>query len=1094
MDEPGFLARSADTGFLANGGEMAELVRLKDWSLMPLGPIGEWPQSLRTTVSLCLASNFPINIIWGPRHTQIYNDGYRILCGEGHPEFLGMNYAVSWASAWAAIGEPFARALDGETSFIENQRMFVRRNGYLEETFFTFSLSPVRDETGGIGGLFHPVTETTTSMLGERRTRAVRDLTARLRGARTTSEVFGLAAGVLAGFAFDLPFVLLYGLDSAVSEPPRYKLLAQTGLDTATAVSPWPVEDMVHLQSATLMPHVAGRMGPCGPYEEPPESVLVAPVRLAEATAPAVFMVAAVSPRLPLDDSYRGFYDLVAAALGAALTTAQGYEEERRRAEALAVLDHAKTAFFANVSHEFRTPLTLLLGPIEDMVAEAESLPVPQRERLEMAHRNALRLLRLVNSLLDFSRIEAGRLEASFEPVDLAELTAELASNFRSACERAGLALLVDCPPLDRPVNVDRDMWEKIVLNLISNAFKFTLQGGITVSLRGLGGSVELSVRDTGVGIPAAELPRIFERFHRIEGQQGRTNEGSGIGLALVDELVKLHGGTIAASGTYKQGAEFRVTIPFATEGATHHIEQAGDAQDRRKTKRAKTYIDEALLWLPDHDGRKPAHANDGPGSRPRIILADDNADMRAYITRILEPYGYDVEAVGDGLAALAAARRGSPPDLVLTDVMMPGLDGFALLGALREKPGMEGVLIILLSARAGEEARIEGLLAGADDYLVKPFSARELRARVEGALRLARQRREAAAREHELREEIAMARNQAALLESEHRLTFALTAGRLGSWELDLVTHRFVGSDICRDIFGLAPSDHLDNRHDLQLRVHPDDRAREAVASMRAIETRSILDFECRIVRPDGKVAWVQARGHASYAEDGTPLKMTGVLLDVTQRKRHEGQQLLLLDELNHRVKNTLATVQSIAMQTQRSAKSPGDFRQDLGARIAALARAHDLLTRASWDGALLNEVIDQTLAPYMIDASGVRRVEVGGSRVRLGPNAAITLNMAFHELATNAVKYGALSTPPGRVGLHWRAVRTDGAMALEIVWRETHGPAVEAPGEAGFGVRLIEKGLPGEFGGEVNVEFRLEGICCRMLFPVSSKIMLLD
>ena len=1098
MAEPGSLARSADTDFLANGGEMAELVRLKDWSLTPLGPIGQWPQSLRTTVSLCLASNFPINIIWGPSHTQIYNDGYRALCGEGHPAFLGMSYVVSWVSAWPAIGEPFARALDGKASFLENQRMFLHRNGFLEETFFTFSLSPIRDEIGGICGLFHPVTETTISMLCERRSCALRDLTARLGGVRTTREVFGLAADVLAGFAFDLPFVLLYCLDSPDDEPPRYTLSAQTGLDVGTAASPWPIEDLVHLESAILLPYVAGRLGPgpCGPYEEPPESVLAVPVRLPGSKSPAAFMIAGASARLPLNDAYLGFYGLIAAAFGAALVNAQAHENECRRAETLTVLDHAKTAFLADVSHEFRTSLTLLLGPIEDMVAAAESLPASQRQRLGMAHRNALRLLRLVNSLLDFFRIEAGRFEASFKPLDLADLTAELASNFRSACERAGLYLVVDCPPLDRPIDVDRDLWEKIVLNLISNAFNFTLKGGIIVSLRSFGGSAELVVHDTGVGISAVELPRIFDRFHRVGGHQGRTHEGTGIGLALVKELVKLHGGTIAATSTYEKGTEFRVTIPFATGGTTRDHARDGQISASAGT-RAKIYVEETLSWLPnqdpDQDRQNPGHASDA-ASRPRIIFADDNADMRAYVTSILESCGYDVEAVEDGSAALAAARRGPPPDLVLTDVMMPGLDGFALLGALRAKPGMEGVLIFLLSARAGEEARIEGLVAGADDYLVKPFSARELRARVESGLRLARQRREAAAREHELRGKIGTERNRAALLESEYRLDFALTAGNLGSWELNLTTHRFVASEICRDIFGLTLSDRLESRDDLQLLVHPDDRERELAALIRAIQTRTIFDFECRIIRPDAEIIWVQARGHAAYAKDGTPLSMIGVVLDVTERKKHEARQLRLLDELNHRVKNTLAIVQSIAMQTQRNARSPDDFRKDLSDRIAALARAHDLLTRASWDGAFLNDVIDQTLAPYSTDMSGMRQVELGGPRVRLGANAAVTLNMAFHELATNAVKYGALSAPHGKVQLRWRTVRTDGGVELEIVWRETHGPAVEAPGERGFGLRLIEKGLPSEFGGEVHVDFRPEGLFCRMLFPVSSKIRLLD
>ncbi len=239
------------------------------------------------------------------------------------------------------------------------------------------------------------------------------------------------------------------------------------------------------------------------------------------------------------------------------------YEEERRRSEALAELDRAKTTFFSNVSHEFRTPLTLMLGPIED--ALAEPLEPLQRQRLEVLQRNALRLQKLVNSLLDFSRIEAGRIQARYEATDLARLTAELASVFRSAVEKAGLRLIVDCQPLGEPVYVDRDMWEKIVLNLISNAFKFTLEGEIAIELRRNGDAARLMVRDTGTGISAEQLPHIFERFHRVEGARARTHEGTGIGLALVQELVRLHGGSIDVTSVYDVGTTFTIDVPLGS-------------------------------------------------------------------------------------------------------------------------------------------------------------------------------------------------------------------------------------------------------------------------------------------------------------------------------------------------------------------------------------------------------------------------------------------------------------------------------------------------------------------------------------------------
>ena len=301
--------------FLAGGGEMAQLYPVERLVYgHPLGPIESWPQSLRTTVSLCLASNFPIcNIIWGPQHTQIYNDGYRVVCGEGHPAFLGMDYSVSWKSAWPAVGEPFARALAGETSFLENQRMFLHRNGYLEETFFTFSLSPIRDETGGIGGLFHPVTETTVSMLGERRTRAVRDLTARLGEAKTSGgQVYSLAAETLAcGFALDLPFALFYRLGSRVAHraiawrpKPACKTAgtpASPEVLEATASTPWPVATLIHSQSP-----IARNQRPGAPARLPRSAALTRsrltwPSRRRSTTCrgptiPVAIMIASASP------------------------------------------------------------------------------------------------------------------------------------------------------------------------------------------------------------------------------------------------------------------------------------------------------------------------------------------------------------------------------------------------------------------------------------------------------------------------------------------------------------------------------------------------------------------------------------------------------------------------------------------------------------------------------------------------------------------------------------------------------------------------------------------------------------------------------
>ena len=762
-------AAAARLEWLAVDGEMARTILAKDWSQTPLGPLETWPQALRTTVSLCLASNFPINIIWGPEHIQIYNDGYRVVCGAVHPRALGEAYHVTWASAWPAIGQPFERALAGETTFLENQRMFLERNGYQEETFFTFSLSPIRNEHGGVEGLFHPVTETTANLLGERRTAAIRDMVARAGKGKAFRETAALAFEVLQRQELDLPFALLYAVDESGRAA---RLIASSGLAEGHALAPpeialardeiarapgaaaWPLREAIDSARPVELSGLAARFGSfrAGPYPEPPGTCFLTPIR-AGGGQPIAVLIAAASARLPLDEKYRTFFDLLGASLAGCLNTALAHEEERKRAEALAQLDRAKTAFFSNISHEFRTPLTLMLGPLEELLSgKRGDLPADAAGEVQVVNRNALRLLKLVNALLDFSRLEANRVLARFEPTDLARLTADLGAAFRSMVEKAGLRFVVAIDELPEPVYVDREMWEKIVLNLLSNAFKFTFAGEIRLALTARPGAVELAVSDTGTGIPEAERAKVFQRFHRIQGAQGRTHEGTGIGLSLVQELVKLHGGAVRLASEEGRGSTFAVEVPL---GASHlppdQVSQAAPGVVRA-SRLAQELSDEAAQWLQD----EPAPVEAGPAARAdpqprkRVLVADDNADLRAYLVRLLAPR-YDVEAVDNGREALRAMERAAP-DLLVSDIMMPVMNGFELLQALRAHQTLRRVPVILLSARAGEEAKVEGLEAGADDYLIKPFSARELIARVQTHLTLSAVRDELARGQEALR------------------------------------------------------------------------------------------------------------------------------------------------------------------------------------------------------------------------------------------------------------------------------------------------------------------------------------------------------
>ncbi|MGP0148410.1 ATP-binding protein [Pseudomonas oryzihabitans] len=752
----------ARLAFLDVPGEMAALMRAKDWSQTPFGPVENWSSALRSAVSICLGSRFPIVLYWGETRALIYNDAWSPVPGRKHPWALGRAGAEVWSEIWDIIGPMFDHVMEtGEATWSEDQLLPLNRFGYVEECYFYYSYSPVRGENGEVEGIFTAVTETTYRVLAERRERLLRNVSETTSATRDAREACIAAVRSLHELPEESPFCLAYLRDAASGDLKRVAVaglaeddrLAPLHVSADETETPWPFADArtSPCLDGNLNEKHAGRLAG-RPWPEPVEEALVVPILGPRGEEPYGYLVSGLSPRRRVDADYENLFVRAAGHLSTAIGNAKRYEEERRRAEQLAELDRAKTAFFSNASHEFRTPLTLMLGPLEDMLArpdEAQGNPAVQRHELELIQRNGQRLLRLVNSLLDFSRMEAGRMRASFAPVDLAVYTAELASSFRSAMVRAGLDFRIDCINLGEPVWIDQELWEKVVLNLISNAFKYTLEGGVRVRLERKGDRAVLSVTDTGVGIPYNELGKVFDRFHRIDGQIGRTHEGTGIGLALVKDLTELHGGEVRVSSQIGVGTTFEVLMPFGYG----HLPDASrvPAQPQVSTAtRADTFVAEALRWLPDQEDAGQATTGLGDtqgntqGKGERIILADDNSDMRAYVERLLREAGYQVLAVADGRAAVDAAQE-ALPDLVLSDVMMPVLDGFGVIRALRTDERTSEVPIILLSARAGEEASIEGIAAGADDYLVKPFSARELIARVEGAMRLARLRRETA-------------------------------------------------------------------------------------------------------------------------------------------------------------------------------------------------------------------------------------------------------------------------------------------------------------------------------------------------------------
>lgn len=804
--------QSAIPEFLSGGGEMGQRIREYDWAASPLGSVETWPQSLRTCVRIMLTSRQPIWIGWGKELIKLYNDPYKAIVGGKHPGALGSPASVVWKDIWREIG-PMLRAVmvEDQGIYAESQLLIMQRNGYPEETYYTFSYTPIPGDNGGTAGMICFNVDDTARILSERQLQTLSLLGKQLTDCTTYSEAIRRTMGTLKLNTRDFPWALYYAMtaDGAALTHSTDDRAHSTDSPTPSADSPTQVSTDFPTQASADSPALASAGGfgrvprtlrlsdhhglaialdmaqltraprvvdniqelfgpmPQGEWEAPPDKAIALPIFLAGAREATGFLVIGTNPYRPMDERYLNFCTLIADQLSTSFADLHVLELERGKAEALAEIDRAKTLFFSNISHEFRTPLTLLLGPIEDMLSDPSSIE-SNKYRIGVAYRNALRMQKLVNTLLEFSRIEAGRLEGQFQRVDIGTFTLDLASTFRSIIENAGMQLHTLKGPIAEDVYVDPDLWERIILNLVSNAFKYSQDGSITVEVRQAGHHVRVSVTDTGVGIAGDQLEKIFDRFHRVENSGGRSLEGTGIGLAMVKELVRLHQGTIDVISVPGEGSTFTVAIPT---GAAHlpadrivHMSMAN-----MRARQADAFVMEAMKWAPAGEweegglasgdgvsadggvlgacsadgglsaGGVVSGASSADGGTEVVLLADDNADMREYVHRLLAPH-FTVITARDGEDAFEKMMI-SRPALVLSDVMMPRLDGFGLLKRIRESPELQQTPVILVSARAGEEAKIEGLVAGADDYLIKPFGGRELLARVESNIRIARER-----------------------------------------------------------------------------------------------------------------------------------------------------------------------------------------------------------------------------------------------------------------------------------------------------------------------------------------------------------------
>jgi signal transduction histidine kinase/DNA-binding NarL/FixJ family response regulator len=693
---------------LAGGGEMGALMRSLNWSTTLLGPVSRWPQSLRTAVSILLASRFPMLIHWGPELVQFYNDGFRPILGDlKHPGALGQPAYPWWTEIWDVLTPMFERVLAGEGTWYENQLILPNRNGYIEETYFTFSHSPIRDESGRVVGIFQAVTETTERVLDERRLRTLHDLGINTATAQVTQEACRIATETLSQNAADIPFALLYLLD----ESRRQAHLAGTaGLEPDTPASPrvihlsaedkpgsWPLARVARTGQTAQVDNLVAQFGalPGGPWPESPFVALVLPVAQPGVTLPTGLLVVGISPRRALNDTYRRFLSLVAGQIATAVANTRALEMERKRAEALAELDRAKSQFLANMSHELRTPLNGILGYAQ-ILKKSKTITDQQKNGLNIIHQCGEHLLNLINDVLDISKIEARKMELYPKNFHFPEFLEAIAEICRIRAEQKGIELIYETlTPIPKAVRADEKRLRQVLINLLGNAVKFTEQGYITFKVGYHQEKFRFQVEDTGIGIAKEKLEEIFLPFQQV-GEKIRETEGTGLGLTISRQLAELMGGELKVESTLGKGSVFWLDLDLP------EVE----------------WIDVADISENNIIGFK--------GLKRKILVVDDKWANRSVLVNMLEPLGFEVLEATNGLDGLNKAHQ-FQPDIILLDLVMPVMDGFEATRRLRMMPELQGVVVIAISASVFDFDHQQSREVGCDGFLPKPVREADL-------------------------------------------------------------------------------------------------------------------------------------------------------------------------------------------------------------------------------------------------------------------------------------------------------------------------------------------------------------------------------
>ncbi|MGZ5279574.1 MAG: response regulator, partial [Pseudobdellovibrionaceae bacterium] len=641
------------------------------------------------------------------------------------------SYRVTWESAWPAIGEPFERARQGETTFLENQRMFLFRNGYLEETFFTFSLSPIRDEAGEVVGLFHPVTETTTAMLNQRRTRLLRDITSETANSDNVSEAVQRIVNTLADYQSDIPGAIIF----LEKDPGSFEAIATSGdVNGFTNLALWPINKAMATSQPCYIDDVPSKFGElsCSEYREPIQRACLLPIQPVGHKTPIGFLAATLSTRLPLNEAYMAFFDMLNNAVTAAITNALANEninteraefqtdihdlrtkrnsqdaaaqillESKETAEAAT---RSKSAFLANMSHEIRTPLSAILGFTE--ILKSHDIETEDRDKyLNIIGRNGHSLVRIIDDILDLSKIEAGKIEIEKEPVCLSELVQDVMAMFSDRAAGKGLSLHFD--PIGLPrfnIQSDAVRIRQILVNLLGNAIKFTTEGSITV--RGYFKPVEdshyeitLSVTDTGIGITPKQAATLFQAFTQADDKTTRHFGGTGLGLALSKKLANAMGGNISI----EKNENIRGTTFLVQLIATRSIQQP-DNPLAASVPTVKSVTKRLKGWS--------------------ILIVDDLEDNRMLLKILLEREGAIIHEASSGEEGIRKAHEYNF-DLILMDIQMPELDGYQALAKLRSQNYKKP--IFALTAHTMKEEKDRALAAGFSGHISKPVNPKTI-------------------------------------------------------------------------------------------------------------------------------------------------------------------------------------------------------------------------------------------------------------------------------------------------------------------------------------------------------------------------------